>query len=372
MKTEDLFKNISLGEKEVEIDTSEFEKDTTEVINDNIDNDETLEEDVVVTDIDTKGDPEEDGVDTSLFESIENNTSVDSPSSDESSSSLQLFASALLDEGLIDIEDTNKVKSTKDLIEGWRKKMLDNEFSDLDDNQKLFVQSLRNGIPEEEVKTNLKNIQALNNLNEEVIKSDENLGVMLVAQDFIAKGISEEKANKLATKSLETGTLADDALEAYTSLKNLEENRLKEENKKIEEERKLKAEKDKEYISQLKEKILNKEEFINGIKANSTTKEKVFKTMTEIVDYDPKGNPLNALNAARLKEPEKIAEIESYIFTITNGYKDFSTLKNKAKTKAIEELDKKLKTNNVGGGEPGKILSSTGKGLQSALENLKI
>ena len=94
----------------------------------------------------------------------------------------------------------------------------------------------------------------------------------------------------------------------------------------------------------------------------------MFKNMTEVVDYDEKGNGINAITAARLKDPDKIQSIESYLFTITNGYTDFSKFENSVKSKAIDKLDKLLKNSTTGGGAPKTIKSSTGKSLMDALD----
>jgi hypothetical protein len=329
---------------------------------------------------DKGGDPNE--VDSKFFEDNVDNTddntsSNDGPSANNNSSSpLQLVTKALQAEGLItlDEEELEKIDSVKDLLPAWRKKMVDEEFSDLNDNQKAYVKALRNGIPEEAVKQNFKNLEALNSLTPEIIQDENNVELRknLIAEKYKAKGMSDAEAIKLATRSIEVGEDAADALVAFTDLKTIEGERITKATEEAETLKKQEAEARQKQLSELKDKVLNTEEFMPGHKPNSTTKEKIFSNMSNVVDYDEQGNGLNAIMAAKRKDPDKFAMMESYFYTITKGYTDFSTFKNTAKTSAIDEIDKQLAQSNTGGGTPKGIPSSTGAGLADAIKNLKI
>jgi hypothetical protein len=354
-----------------EVDESFFTEEPTET-------GETTEDPVVEpTDTDTDGGTpsDEPGVDTSEFEkdvdTIKDITSSSDPSADNSSSPLQLVASTLLAEGLITLDDDAKVENAKDLIEGWRKKMSESEYSDLTESQKTYLDGLRNGIPEEDIKQNFTNIKALDSLPDGAIDADENLRKTLITENWIAKGLSKEEAEKMTSRSIDLGEDIDDAKSAFTSLREIETNRVAKELESIKKQKEEDDKKNAEKLSALKENILNKEEFIPNIKINSTTKEKIFNNMTKVVGYDNKGNGINALTQARLKDPEKFEMMESYFYTITKGFTDFSKLTNSAKTSAVEELDSKLKSNQSGGGIPKEIRSSSANGLAAALKNYK-
>jgi hypothetical protein len=354
-----------------EVDESFFTEEPTET-------GETTEDPVVEpTDTDTDGGTpsDEPGVDTSEFEkdvdTIKDITSSSDPSADNSSSPLQLVASTLLAEGLITLDDDAKVENAKDLIEGWRKKMSESEYSDLTESQKTYLDGLRNGIPEEDIKQNFTNIKALDSLPDGAIDADENLRKTLITENWIAKGLSKEEAEKMTSRSIDLGEDIDDAKSAFTSLREIETNRVAKELESIKKQKEEDDKKNAEKLSALKENILNKEEFIPNIKINSTTKEKIFNNMTKVVGYDDKGNGINALTQARLKDPEKFEMMESYFYTITKGFTDFSKLTNSAKTSAVEELDSKLKSNQSGGGIPKEIRSSSANGLAAALKNYK-
>ena len=383
---EGLFGNINvdndLGDGNM-IDTDEFVLDTTDDDDNNEPPTPNEGEGEGNNKDDNKDDDKEeadDSIDTLEFEtdttttSGEDNTSVnDDSSADNSSSPLQLIASTLQAEGVIDLDDEVKIESSKQILDAVRKKIEENELADLTEDQKDYLSALRAGVPDEEIKQNLNNIKALEGITTENIESNEDLRRTLIAQDFIANGMAQAKAEKLADASVQLGNDLDDAKDAYASLTTLENTRIKKETDRLKEEAtKSKVDADKRLES-LKTTVLEQEEFIPGFKVNSSTKQKVYQNMTKVVSHDKQGNPLNALSTARVKDPEKIEMIENYLFTITKGFTDWTPFKNKAKSNAVKDLDSKLKGTQTGSGSSGKsVSSSAGGGLQNALDNLQL
>jgi len=385
-ENKDLFNGIDLdnivnsepNEKNT-VDSSIFEKepekqkdDETTSEKEDVKKDDTKKES---SDKDNKSEKEnkESTIDSSFFEKeIESTTNPEDSPSSENSSLLQSFVSTLKDEGLISLEDEENISSLEELKDKFRETIINREFEDLTETQKNYVEALRNGIPEEEIKQNFSNIKALNNITEDKLSNEENEGLrkILIMQDFIAKGISQSKAEKLANRSIELGDDFDDAKEALISLKTIEEKKLEIANKKFEEEGKLKAKEEEKKLSQLKEKVLKKETFGPSIKINSTTKEKIFNNATKIIDYDKNGNGITALQKAAMEDPENFTIMQSFIYTITNGFKDWGKFKNVAKTNAIKTLDAKLNNNKAGAGNSGarQPLSTSANDLLKALD----
>ena len=319
-----------------------------------------------------------DGVDASEFEKDIDNTkdkknSVDDDSSsDNSSSPLQLLHTTLLEEGVIDAEEGVEIESSKQLLDAIRKKIESNEFADMNDDQKLYVEALRSGIPEADIKENQQNIKALNNITSEAIEANPELRKTLITQGLIAEGLTEAKAIKSANRIVEAGDDLEEAKDAYATLKTIEGSRIANETKKLREEAKNDEESSKAKLAKIKTNVLKTEEFIKGIKANSSTRAKVYETMTKVVAHDKEGNPLNALNAARHKDPEEMEKMESYLFHLTDGFKNFSVFKNKLKSNSIKELDKQLKSTQTGGGTSKSVSAQNGGGLSAALDNLTL
>ena len=380
-KGEDLFGGVDLnfGSDETDdgIDVSEFETGA-DVVDDNDDS----------NDIDSFSEGEDEnkeaGVDNDEFdsaefekdsnsqESDEDNNSVDDDSSaDNSSSPLQLIASTLQAEGVIDLEEGEEITSSKQILDAVRSKIEKNEFADLNEDQKLYVEALREGIPEADVKQNQQNIKALNGITDEAIESNEELRRTLITQGLIADGLTEAKAVKSANRIVEAGDDLEEARDAYKTLKEVEGSRIAKETTRLKEEATSNKEKDAAKLAALKTSVLETEEFIKGIKVNSSTREKVFNTMTKVVSHDKQGNPLNAINTARHKDPEGMEKMETYLFNLTNGYTDFKVFKNKMKSKGVKELDEQLKGTQAGGGSSKSVSKQNQGGLAGAIGNLK-
>jgi len=346
----------------------------------NEDDDGKIENNDDNNDDNTEAKPEE-GIEASEFEQedsapepgAEDNTSVDDDTSaDNSSSPLQLLTTTLQAEGVIDIPDGEKIESSKQILDAVRRKIEENEFADLNDTQKDYVKALRAGIPEEEVKQNLNNIKALEGINDAGIEADENLRRILITENLIADGLSPEKAARSVQRIVEAGDDVEEAKDAHRSLKETEGVRIQNETKRLEAEKKEENEKTSERLAALKTTVLEKEEFIPGHKPNSATKEKIYSNMTKVVGHDKKGNPLNALNAARHKDPEAMEMLENYLFTVTKGFTDWSSFKNKVKSNAIKDLDNKLRNTQSGGGASRSVSKESKTGLAGALANLDI
>jgi hypothetical protein len=377
-KGEDLFEDVDLdavlNDSDEGVDTSEFTQEPGS--EDDSDNEENPPANEQGDDEDSDTPPEEDGVDTSEFEkdiNTDNKNSVDdNPSADDSSSPLQLIASTLQAEGVIDLKEGEEITSSKQILDAVRSKISENEYADMNDDQKTYVEALRAGIPDEVIKQNFNNIKALNGITPEAIEGNEDLRRTLITQGLIAEGLSEAKAVKSANRIVEAGDDLEEAKEAYSSLKSIESKRVHNETERLKTEAKNKAAEDSEKLKALKTKVLETEEFIPAFKTNSATREKVYNLMTKVAGHDKEGNPLNAINMARHKDPERMEMMENYMFNITNGYTDFTTLKGKMKTSNIKELDKKLKGNQSGGGISKSISKEVGGGLAGALENLKL
>ena len=373
-KEENLFDiNIDDVSSEKEIDSSFFEQEEPETNeDDNSEPDASTDANEGKPEGKKPDEEEEEGFDPSQIENTENtqgtetDTSINNPKSN-SSSLLQTFVDTLKDDGVIDIEEGSTIESTKDLIDIVRDTISKKELEDLNEDQALYVKSLRNGIPEEEIKTNFNNTKALSNISEEAITKDESLRKILITQDYIAKGLSEAKAAKLAERSVEVGEDLEDSKEALASLKVIESNRLVDANKKIESDKKAADKTNEERLSTLKDNILKKDDWVKGIKVNSTTKQKIFDNMTKVVDYTKDGKGINAINKARLADPDQFEQMESFIYTITNGFTDFSKFTKSATTSALNKLDKALESTNTGGGTSPGIKSTSQKGLMDAL-----
>jgi hypothetical protein len=297
---------------------------------------------------------------------------IDSDNKTDTDSPFILLASALKEEGVsLSDEEIKEIKDAKSLVNTLKKAISESEYDGLSETQKKYLEAIRNGIPEEEVKTALKMEDLLTNkITPEAVENAPDLQEGLLLQYYKAKGIDDKEAQDLIEAKKTKGTLKETSLEAYKALqaqaKSLLEEKLKakeEEAKKIEEEQKKKLE-------ELKSNILKKEEIIPGVKLDNKTKEEIFSIMTTPVDKDENGNPLNAIEKARKENYEEVESVLAYIYYQTDGFKNLKGLKAPIRNSAIDELDKAVKTSSGVYNKPETVKSKETKELLKYLDSM--
>lgn len=267
-------------------------------------------------------------------------------SSSQPSSPLHSFASALLEEGVLSsLPDDVKLESPSDLVNLMRKEIETREFADLEDDDLEYLKARRAGIPREEYFANRNVLDQLSKLTDDVLEKDEaaQLRVNLIANDYIAKGVSKEKAEKLAKRSVELGEDVDEAKEALKSIKATHQKKLQDQIDAQEKAIKAKEDQERKEFEQLKSLIYDEtKEVIPGLKPTKQLRDKIFDSITKVVDKDSDGNPINEVMKARAKNKADFEFKIHYLFHLTNGLTDFSVLQGAAKSKAVEEFEKSL------------------------------
>lgn len=292
------------------------------------------------------------------------------PESKEPSSSpfISLLAKSLSEEGILAgmaDEELEKIKDAESLTKAIGKQIKDNEFADLNDTQKAFLSALRAGVPAEYAAQRVNNSLAYNNIKEDDLKENQELRTLILKNNFLAKGFTEAQAAKQIKRSVDLGEDTADAIEALEILKTEELERLRKDTADAEEKKLADAEKSKKDLAEFKTKVLNTEEIL-GLKVPSSIREEIFNTLTTNVSKTT--TPMNAIQAARAANPKEFDMKLAYFFTMTKGFTDISDFKAPVKSKAVQELDEKLKATEVSGGSSNSH-SSSAKGLYEALKN---
>lgn len=297
----------------------------------------------------------------------------ETPSTDEPPSSpYKTLALALKEEGVfLKDEELEKIKTAKDLVDVVKNAISESEYSDLNEKQKKYLTALKNGVPEKDVTEILKAEETLENISEDQVSSSEELQEAILLQKYLTKGMEQDAARELVEVKKEKGILEDEAKEALNFLKEEAKEAINRRIERSKEEKKKREEEIKAKLEELKTKVLKTEEIIPGIKIPAKFREKLFDTMTKAVDHDEQGRPLNALGAARKKDPERIEMILNYLYLQTDGFKDFKGLKTPIKNSAIDELEKVAqKSSEIYSSNPKNIKSSELKGILKAVEEI--
>ena len=324
---------------EVENDDLEFIADAA----DNLDEEEIdSDEEIVDETIDESSEDETTPADTSIEEDADENEESD----DENI--FKTFASALVEAGVISKKEEGSfenIKSFDELKDVIRDEIRSNEFADLNDYQKEYLTKLSKGITHEEIVAVNNEKSLLTKLEDADLEDNEDLRRQLIFSDFVAKGISEERAKKLTERSFETLSDLEDAQEALKtrkeSIKKYEENLEKQRQQELENAKK----ENEKRIEQIKTTLFdNTKEIIKGLTVNEQVAKRVFENITKPVKHDNNGRPVSKIMEERSKDPVNFDIKLNLLFEMTEGFSKIDKFLNNGKTQAIKKFDEKLKT----------------------------
>lgn len=250
------------------------------------------------------------------------------------------LATHLRDTGVLpslDLEK-HKIESTEDLQKAIKAE-IDNS---IEENVRQYNEAMKRGEPQDEYVVYSKQKEYLDSITDEVLSdtSEKSIQVRfnLIGQDFLNRGYSKEEATKFANRSI---SLGEDIEDAKSALAKIKEHTTNDYNSKV----KAKLDLEKENTEKITKFVRNTDEIIKGLKINQTTKDNLIKQMTTSVGVDKDGKPLTKYGEALSKDPVKMKTITEYLFLLSNGFKDFSKMKNIIESKAVSNFDNVLRNN---------------------------
>ena len=273
------------------------------------------------------------------------NKGTQSPSSQNTDATTSL-ASALAEVGVFSSfteEEVGEIKTAEDLVNAVRKQTEDNRYNDLTEEQKTYLDALKEGIPEREFHEVTANVAQYKAVTDAQITGNAELTTELIRRNLVSKGVDNETAAEMAAIQATKPDADARGIQAKQSLISHEESKLKDkiENNKTARENKIAAEK--EALLDLKTKIQTATEILPGIKVNTQTKNKIFDSMTTTIKETDEGQQLNELMVKYQEDPEFRYKLHA-MFTVTKGLTDFKKFKSAAKNSAIEDLEQKLQS----------------------------
>jgi len=192
-------------------------------------------------------------------------------------------------------------------------------------------------------------LEFFDSVSEENIKSDENLQKEIYYDLLMSKNFSEEQAIESLEDAIKVGNLADKALKAVPELKG-------QANAVVTQAKEYKAARTKQQIDQqskafesLIKNIDSRDFFVEGISLNKISKDKIKQNILNPVYTDKKtGKEYNSLMYKQTRNPAEFEMLINYYDTLglfnldkQGQFKpDVAKLKQVAKTKAINDLDK--------------------------------
>lgn len=283
----------------------------------------------------------------------------DNPSTDDKviSSSKDVyskFASALYQDGILagiseeDLKDVGDADKFADLI---AKTIKANEYSDLGERGKEFLDAVRAGVPIETA-TKIHNTELqLDNLkdesfieddmdDEDSLESKKALREQLIFNDFKSKGIKEDVAKRLTAASFKEGADEEDARNAVENLRNT----IKQTKAAKIEAAKAEQLQIQEQRNQLVDRIVKTEEIIPGIKVPEKIRSKIAKHMTEPTGRDANGRLRNYVADKRSENAEQFdTRLNYYIeLGLFDEKPDLSIFGKQKMSSAVSQLEKEL------------------------------
>lgn len=323
------------------------EDNTDEDVN-NDSTDDSSEKDTNDGNIDHDGEEDdEDSGDSSQSEDLDEEG--DDSEQDATSPNLySSFATVLAEKGLLpslNLEES-KIEDIDSLTEVFKAEISNQARQRLIETiGEEGVEALDKGVSLLEYQQHQNNIQTLESVTDEVLEKDIELSKNIILQDYISQGISEARALRILEKTIDLGedAILEDAKLSLTSLKELQSIQLE----KVKEERaaelaRQNAQQEK-IDNDLKNSIYREKEIIEGIKLDKNIQDKVYNSITKIVGTSPNGVAENKLMRERRENPIEFDTKLYYLYELTNGFKDFSKLITKSKSKAASDLENSLR-----------------------------
>ena len=307
------------------------ETETTEVKGNLFEGDDTQEPESVGSEDDTEGEKEgsstEDGGGTSpkdnFYSSIANAMAEDGifPNLDEETISKADSAEALSD--LIEAEVNAR----------------------LDEKQQRISKALDNGVEPNEIRMYENTLNNINHITDQQIADESEKGEQLryniIFQDFINKGYSQERADKLTKRSIDAGTDIEDAKDALQSNKEFFQGKYDKLLKEAQENADKEKENRRKQSEKLKDSLLRGKDLMGDLEISQDMRKKALEYVSKPVYKDPEtGEYLTAVQKYEQEHPMEFIKYVGLFMALTNGLKDFESF---TKGKVKKEVKKGIR-----------------------------
>lgn len=361
---EDLFDGIEImspGELDSAISTGEEKIESEEI--------ESTDDISIVPVEQTSGDLGETAEEGKIVEP-EETTKTTSTSQGPSESDKSAFYTAMLkemiDEGVIASPETEEelegsLDKLKELMKGTLEKSFQGMTKQWQDGfsgaKKKFLEIEGSFTDADLAVQTAQQLEFFDNLSEKDLKEDDTLQKNVYYEYLKSKNFSDAEIREQIEDADAIGKLEDKALKAVPYLKQRAAGIIKQEDQKKQAEEAQWTKKREENYNNLMSNIDKKDEFIDGLKLNKVSKDKLKANITQPIYTDDKGKGYTSLMYKQMRNPTSFEMLVNYydsigLFDIDKGgnFKpNISKLQKIAKTRAVSELDKVIAASNERG-----------------------
>lgn len=247
---------------------------------------------------------------------------------------------ALVVDGIFPDLDKETIQSVK-TPEDFQKLIEEQINARFTEKEKRINEALNNKVEPSVVQQYESTIDYLNNINDDSLSAEdeegENLRRQLIYNDYLNRGFSKTRAEKMVNDAIENGTDIDDAKDALQGVKDFYNNKYKEILNSAKENEKKLAEERTKQSENLKKSIMEDKNLYGDVDVDKATRTKIYDFITKPVHKDSNGNYMTALQKYQSENTIEAMKNFAICYTLTNGFKDWSKLGSKQAKKEVKK-----------------------------------
>lgn len=207
--------------------------------------------------------------------------------------------------------------------------------------EKRINEALNNKVEPSIIQQYESTIDYLNNINDDSLSAEneegENLRRQIIYNDYLNRGFSKSRAEKMVNDAINNGTDVDDAKDALQGIKDFYNNKYKEILDSAKENEKKLAEERTKQSENLKKSIMEDKNLYGDIDVDKSTRTKIYDFITKPVYKDSNGNYMTALQKYQSENTIEAMKNFAICYTLTNGFKDWSKLGSKQAKREVKK-----------------------------------
>ena len=207
--------------------------------------------------------------------------------------------------------------------------------------EKRINDALNNKVEPSIIQQYESTIDYLNNINDDSLSAEdeegENLRRQIIYNDYLNRGFSKTRAEKMVNDAINNGTDVDDAKDALQGIKDFYNNKYKEILDSAKENEKKLAEERTKQSENLKKSIMEDKNLYGDVDVDKATRTKIYDFITKPVHKDSNGNYMTALQKYQSENTIEAMKNFAICYTLTNGFKDWSKLGSKQAKREVKK-----------------------------------
>lgn len=207
--------------------------------------------------------------------------------------------------------------------------------------EKRINDALNNKVEPSVIQQYESTIDYLNNINDDSLSAEdeegENLRRQIIYNDYLNRGFSKTRAEKMVNDAINNGTDVDDAKDALQGIKDFYNNKYKEILDSAKENEKKLAEERTKQSENLKKSIMEDKNLYGDVDVDKSTRTKIYDFITKPVYKDSNGNYMTALQKYQSENTIEAMKNFAICYTLTNGFKDWSKLGSKQAKREVKK-----------------------------------